>query len=83
MKYRVILRVSLNKDGGSMVRNTTLAPILNAAGIQNTATGTWESASCDLDVAVGAMSDLFDQLDGLDDETAAHLDHIWIYIDRA
>jgi hypothetical protein len=83
MEYRIILRVSLNKDVGSVVRNNALAPILTQAGLQNTATGTWESASLALDIALGAMSSLFEALAGLDDETSAHLDHLWIYMDRA
>jgi hypothetical protein len=83
LRYRIILRVSLNGDVGSVVRNTALAPILTQAGLQNTATGTWESANCDLDTAVSGMSNLFGELEGLDDAASAHLDHIWIYIDRA
>ncbi len=84
--WRVIVRISFFHDTGSRLRNF-LAPIFNNMGLQNTITGTWESAGVDLSQAWIQMSNLFQVISnpqaipGVDPQVA--LNHIWIYIDRA
>jgi hypothetical protein len=55
MLYRVILRVSYTADTGSTIRNTLL-PFMDAAGLINTGTGTWESEATELSVAISFVS---------------------------
>lgn len=45
--WRVIVRISFFHDTGSRLRNH-LAPMFAAMGLQNTHTGTWESAAAGL-----------------------------------
>ena len=44
--WRVILRISYTSDVGSGLRNQ-IVPLLQALGLQHTATGTFESAGVD------------------------------------
>jgi hypothetical protein len=79
MAWRVIVRFSLNNDAGSRVRNA-VAPLLEQAGIENTATGTWEAeAATPADVArqLGAVMAMFANV-----APPTALDHAWIYVDR-
>jgi hypothetical protein len=80
--YRVIVRMSLNGDDGSKVRNALAARLNKGKHFRNTATGTWESKRCVLAKAMKILSKVLLDLSGLSDPTIAHLDHIWIYIDR-
>lgn len=82
MAWRVIVRFSLNSDQGSVVRNT-IAGILNANGITNTATGTWESAALADVQAANTLAQITTQLAASPTlNPGAHLDHLWIYVDR-
>src|SRR4051812_35890852 len=83
---RVIIRFSLNSDDGSLVRNR-LAAILTPIGIQNTGTGTWESANVTMQDFGAAMCEFWAVLSnqhlvaGVSPNFA--VDHVWIYVDRA
>jgi hypothetical protein len=81
MLYRVILRVSYTADNGSVIRNT-LRPFMDAAGLVNTGTGTWESEAAELSLASASLASILTELGGLDDPTGSFLKHVWIYIDR-
>ena len=43
--WRVIVRISYFHDTSSMLRNNHVVPFFDALGLQNTATGTFESAA--------------------------------------
>ena len=43
--WRVIVRISYFNDARSGLRNNHVVPFFNALGLQNTATGTFESAA--------------------------------------
>lgn len=87
MSWRVIVRFSLNGDGGNSALRNTIASILQTHGIARTATGTWESAALQPVDAAACMAQVVTQLANPGTVTgvnpAAHLDHIWIYIDTA
>jgi hypothetical protein len=53
--WRVIVRISFFHDTGSRLRNH-LAPMFTAMGLQNTHTGTWESAAVALAQAAAQMN---------------------------
>lgn len=84
--WRVIVRISFFHDTGSRLRNH-LVPMFTAMGLQNTRTGTWESASVSLPQAatqmglvLEAVADPQTTVPGVDPQ--AELNHFWIYIDR-
>jgi hypothetical protein len=84
--WRVILRISYTADVGSWLRNNVV-PILQALGLQHTATGTFESAAVD---RVRAADHLAQVLQAIADpqqfpevHAQAVLKHLWVYIDRA
>lgn len=85
-RYRVIVRFSLNQDTASAIRNA-IANRLTASGIMNTKTGTWESQAMTLIDAAECLNSALHILalpttvSGSDPEF--HLDHLWIYIDKA
>lgn len=88
MAWRVIVRFSFDNDHGSVVRNQ-VAAALQAAGIQNTATGTWEApAATEQDAAarLQAVLDIVSNLPvaggGARAGQPVLLDHLWLYIDR-
>ncbi|MEA2711174.1 MAG: hypothetical protein QOF78_3775 [Phycisphaerales bacterium] len=87
MAWRVIIRVTLIQDAGSVIRNTVIEPMLTAAGLQNTATGTWESLYVNENDAARAIARLLPDLANAGmlpgANLAAELNHIWIYIDKA
>jgi hypothetical protein len=82
--WRVIVRISFFRDHGSRLRNH-LVPMFTAMGLQNTLTGTWESA-VDLPQAAAQMTAILNTLanpqsvPGVVPQTA--LNHLWVYIDR-
>jgi len=86
MQWRVIVRMSLSDDQGSVLRNS-LSSTFAAAGLQNTATGIWESPSVDIKMAADSMASLIRTLadpssvSGVDPTVA--LNHLWIYVDQA
>ena len=45
--WRVIVRISYFHDTASRLRNHHVVPFFNALGLQNTATGTFESPALD------------------------------------
>jgi hypothetical protein len=84
--WRVIVRISYFHDTGSRLRNNHVVPFFNALGLQNTATGTFESpavnrvqAATQLSQVLQAIADpqQFQDVDG-----QAALKHLWVYIDR-
>lgn len=86
MNWRVIIRFSLNNDTTSARRNA-VASLLQANGINRTATGTWESAAIPEAQAAQCIADVLTQLanptgvGGVN--PAAQLDHVWVYMDAA
>lgn len=81
MLYRVIVRVSYTNDTRSVIRNTLL-PLMLAAGLQNTATGTWESDATEFAQAADSLAGILNSLGGLEYADGTFLKHVWIYIDR-
>ena len=92
MKWRVIIRFSLDDDKGSAVRNEIARILekplgqLSLNGITRTATGTWESNSMDAGEAGAAMSQMIKLLTDTQAVPGASvdalMDHLWIYADR-
>jgi hypothetical protein len=82
MAWRVIVRFSLDKDQGSVVRNY-IANILVNNGINNTATGIWESPAVPEMQAAQTLANVTIELANAPTRNiGAHLDHLWIYVDR-
>ena len=86
MTWRVILRVGLTQDNGSVVRNTSLEPSFRAMGLQNTATGTWEANHV---TEASAVTHLSAVLTALANPTtvpgaapAVRMKHLWVYLDN-
>jgi hypothetical protein len=83
--WRVIVRISFFHDRGSRLRNH-LVPMFAAMGLQNTHTGTWESAAVDIAQAATQMDLVLQAIanpqavPGVDLQAA--LNHLWVYIDR-
>ena len=83
--WRVIVRVSYFSDNQSRLRNHVAAHLV-AMGLQNTNTGTWESAAVPLAQAATRLSQVLQALanphavGGVDPQ--AELNHLWVYIDR-
>ena len=83
--WRVIVRISYFHDVQSRLRNH-IAGLFAAMGLQNTHTGTWESATVPLAQAVARLTQVLQALanpqnvPGVDPQTA--LNHLWVYIDR-
>jgi hypothetical protein len=84
--WRVIVRISYFHDTKSSLRNHVVQ-FFDALGLQNTATGTFESAAVDRHLAATELSRVLDAIadpqqynnvDGL-----AARNHLWVYIDRA
>lgn len=86
MNWRVIVRFSLNSDPTSALRNS-VANLLQANGINRTATGTWESTALPANQAATCISQVISQLGnpgtvgGVNPN--AHMDHVWMYMDAA
>ena len=55
---------------------------MQAAGLANTGTGTWESEATELSIAASSLASILTELGGLDDPNGSFLKHVWIYIDR-
>jgi hypothetical protein len=83
--WRMIVRISFFHDRGSRLRNH-LATLFTAMGLQNTHTGTWESAAVGIAQATTQMNLVLQVLAnpqavaGVDPQT--ELNHLWVYIDR-
>ena len=84
--WRVIIRISYFHDHRSRLRNH-IATLFAGMGLQNTNTGTWESAAVPLAQATAQLSQVLQALanpqavPGVDPQAA--LNHLWVYIDRA
>ncbi len=84
--WRVIIRISYFHDLRSRLRNH-LAALFAAMGLQNTNTGTWESAAVPFAQAATQLSQVLQVLanpqavPGVDPQAA--LNPLWVYIDRA
>jgi len=85
--WRVIVRISYFQDTGSRLRTNHVVPFFNALGLQNAATGTFESPAVDQVQAAIQLSQVLQaianpqQFNDVDAQTA--LKHLWVYIDRA
>jgi hypothetical protein len=83
--WRVIVRVSYTQDLGSRLRNA-IGTLLTTMGLQNTATGTWESDAVPMAQAAAQLSQVLQTLAnptavaGVSRQTA--LRHLWVYLDR-
>ena len=74
---RAIVRISLNDDTGSALRNQ-FAPILEGVGLTRISTATWEGDVDEGDLR-RAMSRFWNTL--ANHTGPAHLDHFWMYVD--
>jgi hypothetical protein len=85
--WRVIVRISYFHDAGSQLRNNHVVPFFQALGLQNTATGTWESPAVDQVQAATQLSRVLQAVANPqqfnDVDTQAALKHLWVYIDQA
>jgi hypothetical protein len=83
--WRVILRISYTNDVGSGLRNNVV-PILQALGLNHTATGTFESAAVDRVRAAEHLSQVLEAIANPQQFPEVHPDaflkHLWVYIDR-
>src|SRR6266513_87705 len=83
--WRVILRISYTSDIGSGLRNNVV-PILQALGLQHTATGTFESPAVDRVQAANHLSQVLQAVANPQQFPEVHaqafLKHLWVYIDR-
>lgn len=83
--WRVILRISYTSDMGSGLRNRVV-PILQALGLQHTATGTFESPAVDRVQAANHLSQALQAIANPQQFPEVHaqavLKHLWVYIDR-
>lgn len=84
--WRVIVRISYFHDVGSGLRNNHVVPFFAALGLQNTATGTFESAAVDPIRAANQLSQVLQAIANpkqfADVDKQAALKHLWVYIDR-
>ena len=84
MAWRVIVRLGLTQDTGSIVRNGALVPELQAMGLHNTATGTWEASFTTEALAAARLSNVLAvvarpaAIKGAD--PAVRLKHLWVYL---
>lgn len=97
MPRRVVVRVSLNDDKKSTVRNVALAPLLTACGLTQRLgvshtgkprrkTGVWESPAANETQVAQQLAQVLRVLAHPSNVNGANqhiaLDHIWIYIDQ-
>ncbi|HEX4000903.1 MAG TPA: hypothetical protein VHX65_20325 [Pirellulales bacterium] len=85
--WRVIVRISYFRDAGSQLRNNHVAPFFAALGLQNTATGTFESPAVDRIQAANQRSQVLQAVANPQQFPEVHalaaLKHLWVYIDQA
>ena len=84
--WRVILRFSLNDDKRSTWRNR-IAKICEKYGVitGGDKTSTWELSEMSAEQCSLCVADILDKLREMSDDAAssAHLDHLWVYIDKS
>lgn len=85
--WRVIVRISYFHDTGSGLRNNHVVPFFTALGLNNTATGTFESPAVDQVQAATQLSNVLNAIANpqqfKDVDSQAALKHLWVYIDKA
>lgn len=83
--YRLIIRLSLDGDQGSVVRNA-LAWHFDNWHVAKTATGTWEADKISPGELAGLMRGIWSILENPTAVPSANprvtLDHFWMYTDR-
>ncbi len=72
---------SYTSDLGSGLRNT-IVPIVQALGLNHTATGTFESPAVDRGQAANHLSQVLHALADPQQFPQAVLKHLWVYVDR-
>jgi hypothetical protein len=85
MRWRVIIRFSFEFDQNSALRNN-IAAALHACGIENTNTGSWETAAgTPLEIS-GRLTEILETLAQITQnhpgDRSVNMDHLWIYIDK-
>lgn len=78
----VIIRISLDKDSKSTVRNTVYAPIFRRHGLTNTKTGTWAGRMNSSAEAFRLVCELTGELETASQNRDNLLDHVWILLDK-
>jgi hypothetical protein len=83
MKWRVIIRISLDGDQGSAIRNN-FEELFKECGIQNTGTGVWETAAGEPVQIALKLQEIILTLANIDQshpgDKSVNLDHLWMYI---
>lgn len=82
MAWRVILRIGLTSDTGSVLRNSLVETTLLSLGLTNTATGTWEAPAVTPTAAAVALTQILNGLAAPPRPPGVSLKHLWIYIDE-
>jgi hypothetical protein len=84
--WRVIVRISYFHDAKSGLRNRVVT-FFNALGLQNTATGTFESQAVGAALVANQLSQVLQAVSNpqqfKDVDGKAALKHLWVYIDQA
>jgi len=76
--WRVIVRVSLEEDESSGVRNDVIEPIFTNAGFENISTGHWRN---DAAHEVSAAQAVGGVLEGIA-RSGVDIDQFWLYVER-
>lgn len=86
MTYRVLFRMSLNKDSKSAVRNAIEATLAGAKLVKRKGrTATWEANGLDpaaLQTVAGVLKALADPTRFKGASAKVTVDHVWLYVDR-
>jgi hypothetical protein len=84
--WRVIIRIGYFNDVGSRLRNRVVQFFTNM-GLQNTATGTFESTAVPRAQAAAQLASVLQAIANPqqfpDVDPMCELKHLWMYIDRA
>ncbi len=84
--WRVIIRIGYFNDVGSRLRNRVVQ-FFNNMGLQNTATGTFESPAVPRAQAVTQLANVLQAIGDPQQfpevDRVCELKHLWMYIDRA
>ena len=83
--WRVIIRIGYFNDVGSRLRSRVVQ-FFNSMGLQNTATGTFESPAVPRQQAAAQLTQVLQAIANPQQYTKVHaiceLKHLWMYIDR-
>src|SRR5260221_12091111 len=83
MYWRVIVRFSLTRDKGSVVRNLIITK-LRDVGLKITKTGLWEGQHCQIIAATKMLTDVIKSLSRVSSKWVTggpYLNHLWVYVD--